>query len=149
MTTKKKGHAQAVKEPLEAVARASPPATEGEATRAKPSETPAEGGMVGRETPAGEPPAPVTAQAPEQALVPASNAFDTAPSKDRLHQLEDEFRKKLAAACATAAEAIGIILKIRDERQYVADGYQTFDEYMEDRWNHTRQWVEQNEKHLK
>jgi hypothetical protein len=90
------------------------------------------------------------AEMPEQqVLVPVTNTFDTTPSKERLHELEETFRIKMVAAYKTASEAIQVILTIRDERQYRADGYETFDAYMEDRWHHTRQWVEQMEKHLR
>jgi hypothetical protein len=55
----------------------------------------------------------------------------------------------MATANEKAAEAIEVILTIRDERQYVAAGYRTFAAYMEDRWHYTRQWVEATEKQRK
>lgn len=89
---------------------------------------------------------------PEQhALVLVSNAFDRASvpiSKERLHELEDRFRTKMKAAHEVAAEAIEVILTIRDERQYEAEGYKTFDAYMAKEWGYSRSWVELMEKRL-
>jgi hypothetical protein len=81
-------------------------------------------------------------------IAPLSNTFDTTPTKERLEQLEDIFLDKMKAAQETGKEAIEVILKIRDERQYLAGGFPNFDTYMETRWNHTRQWVSQMENHL-
>lgn len=85
---------------------------------------------------------------PEPQAVALTHETDTSISKDRLHDLEGRFLQKMVAANKTATDAIKLILIIRDERQYLADGYESFDAYMEDRWQHTRQWVEQMEKHL-
>jgi hypothetical protein len=103
-----------------------------------------------RPTPPTEPPEQNPSD--QHALVPVSNTFDKAPvpiSKERLHELEDRFRRKMKEAHEVAAEAIHLILTIRDERQYEADGYQTFDAYMDKEWGHTRQWVELMDKRLK
>jgi hypothetical protein len=148
MVTKKKGYAQAAKETLKAVAGGSPGLPEAESVQvSKPNP---DNEMTGPQPTVEGPPAQPTERPNHQGLVPVSNTFDTAaPSKERLHELEGRFRKKMTAACETAAEAIVDILTIRDERQYEAEGYATFDAYMKDRWDYTRQWVEQMEKHLK